>query len=216
MDYKEKIKNLLALAESPNEFEAKSALLKARRLMAKYKVSEQALQDVEKEEVIRKNTGITYSLRRDPWVSSLAAVIAKNHCCRSFQTRAKGKQTTEICFVGLSDDLSICVQIFTYAVDCIRSVTKKLRASKGAASADGYGYGFVVGLDDAYSRQQKEENWALVMVVPNAVNKFMDTIPKKPNKSDRKIKDADARAFHKGVQDGHKFKEQKRIGGSNG
>ena len=36
----DKIAKLLALAESPNENEAKLALLKARKLMAKHKLSE--------------------------------------------------------------------------------------------------------------------------------------------------------------------------------
>ena len=40
MDYKEKIRKLLALAESENENEAKAALLKARELMAEHKLSE--------------------------------------------------------------------------------------------------------------------------------------------------------------------------------
>lgn len=41
-DYREKIKKLLALAESPNEHEAKAALLKAKELMAEHKLSEAA------------------------------------------------------------------------------------------------------------------------------------------------------------------------------
>lgn len=40
MDYRDKIKKFLALAESPNESEAKAALLKARELMAEHKLSE--------------------------------------------------------------------------------------------------------------------------------------------------------------------------------
>ncbi len=36
-DIKGKIRHLLALAESPNENEARAALLKARELMAKHK-----------------------------------------------------------------------------------------------------------------------------------------------------------------------------------
>lgn len=213
MDYTEKIKALLALAESPNEHEAKSALLKARQLMAKYKVSEEAVRDAEKEEVIRERTGVDYSARRDPWTSALAAVIAKNHCCRNFQTRAKGKQVAEIYFVGLSGDIPICKEIFLYAVDCIRSVTNKLRKTKGVQAADGYGYGFVVGLDEAYTRQQSEEGWGLVLVVPEAVDQNMDGVPKRKNKiHDEKLKTANASAFRKGLADGHKFKEQKRIG----
>ena len=38
-DYREKIKKLLALSESSNEHEAKSALLKAKKLMAEHKLS---------------------------------------------------------------------------------------------------------------------------------------------------------------------------------
>ena len=37
-DVKDKIAKLLALAESPNENEAKAALLKARELMAQHKL----------------------------------------------------------------------------------------------------------------------------------------------------------------------------------
>ena len=51
MDYKEKIKKLLALAESPVKAEAQAALLKARELMAKHKLSERDLKDVGKREV---------------------------------------------------------------------------------------------------------------------------------------------------------------------
>lgn len=45
-DYKEKIRKLLALAESPNEHEARAALLKARQLMAEHKLSELDFQDL--------------------------------------------------------------------------------------------------------------------------------------------------------------------------
>ena len=39
-DIKGKIRHLLALAESPNENEARAALLKARELMARHKLTE--------------------------------------------------------------------------------------------------------------------------------------------------------------------------------
>ena len=41
MDYKDKIRKLLALAESPEEAEARAALLKARKLMAEHKLREE-------------------------------------------------------------------------------------------------------------------------------------------------------------------------------
>ena len=45
-DYREKIKKLLALSESSNEHEAKSALLKAKKLMAEHKIAEIDLEDI--------------------------------------------------------------------------------------------------------------------------------------------------------------------------
>lgn len=45
MDIEKKIRKLLALSESPNEFEAQAALLKARKLMAEYKLTEAELHE---------------------------------------------------------------------------------------------------------------------------------------------------------------------------
>ena len=61
MNYKAKIKKLLALAESPVEAEAQAALLKSRELMAKHKLSERDLKDVGKREVRDVELEITCS-----------------------------------------------------------------------------------------------------------------------------------------------------------
>lgn len=45
MDYKDKIRKLLALAKSPEPEEAKLALLKARKLMAEHKLTERDLDE---------------------------------------------------------------------------------------------------------------------------------------------------------------------------
>ena len=84
-DYKEKIRKLLALAESPNEHEARAALLKARQLMAEHKLTEAELKDVEKQQVKDVRTDITCSKRRDPWIVSLSAIISLVSiiCCAS-------------------------------------------------------------------------------------------------------------------------------------
>lgn len=211
-DYKKKIKELLALAESPNEHEARAALLKARELMVKHKISDKELDDSGNQEVCRNKTGITYSVRRDPWIPELAAVIAENHCCRNFQYRSKGKQTAEIAFVGLGDDLAVCIEVFKYAVDCIRSVTKRYRRIKGARAADGYGFGFVIGLMKAYEKQQKEESWGLVLVVPEEVNKEMNTM-KVRHTTDKKLDNSDIHTFREGIKDGREFSMEKRLKG---
>lgn len=207
----EKIQHLLALATSPNEHEARSALLKARKLMAKYKVSEHELDDAENQDVKHIQTGVTYTQRRDPWAYSLAYVIAKNHCCETFRMAEKGKQTAEICFAGFETDAMICRNLFIYAVDCIRSVTKELRKDS-VKKADGYGFGFTVGLNDAYEKQEKEENWGLVLVVPEKVKQSTSDMKKMPVRND-KMKSSDARSFIRGLKDGHKFHGQKRLKG---
>lgn len=209
-DYTEKIRNLLALAGSDNEHEARSALLMARKLMAKHKISEQDV-GISDDRVIQQPTGIRYSARRDPWIYMLAGVIAEHHCCRNFQMREKNKQTAEIGFMGFEEDTLLCKEIFIYAVDCVRSQTKKLRKTRGVQMADSYGFGFAVGLKDAYMVQQKEENWALVLAVPETVNQAADKLIVRifPKKMARPK--VNGIMYAKGIGDGHRFQEQKRV-----
>ena len=208
-DYKEKIRNLLALAESSNEYEAKAALLKARELMAKHKISEKELGPAEEQNVERNTTGITWSRRRDPWIHDLACVISEHHCCKNIQYRPKGKQIAEVGFIGLTDDITVCTEVFKYAVECVQAKTKKIKKERDVRAANGYGFGFAAGLKDAYRKQQTEENWALVLVIPEAVKKEMSKIKKTTTKS--KPYSVTARAFSQGMADGHKFHEQKRV-----
>lgn len=210
MDYRKKIEKLLALAESPNENEAKAALLKARELMAEHKIAEKDVVQEKEQEVIRMMTGITCSPKRDPWILGIAFVIAKNHCCRSFRSRQKGKQTAEIGIIGLSDDIGLCMDLFLYAVSSVRSMTDALRKSAGVVTADSYGTGFVRGLSAAYEAQQEEKGWGLVLVAPHAVTEYTESMTKQ--KRPIKVK-CEESMYEKGVRDGRKFHDQKRIGG---
>ena len=56
VDYKEKIKKLLALSKSPNEHEAQSALAKAQQLMAEHKISMAEVEDKENGKLIGSET----------------------------------------------------------------------------------------------------------------------------------------------------------------
>lgn len=210
-DYITKIRNLLDLAESPEENEARAALLKARELMAKYKISEQNLEDANKQEIVRKLTGITYSERRDPWIAELGHVVAEHHCCKYIASRHKGKQTKETGFIGLADDIAICVEVFKYAVDCVISRTKSLRSTGGPNAANGYGFGFVAGLKDAYDGQRE---YGLILVVPEIVNDATKGLRKERINRAEKLKESDMKTFRKGFFDGRKFEEQKRITGN--
>lgn len=166
-NYKDKIKKLLALAESPNENEAREALLKARELMARHKLTEADLNDdVSSQGVKNINTGITCSKRRNPWIIDLTSVIGENYCCKGYREHKYGKQTQYIGFVGLENDVEICVFAFKYSVDCVLSKTRELteKYTKLGYNSDyikrlcnSYGYGFVVGVEKATQNWGDEE-----------------------------------------------------------
>lgn len=73
MDYKDKIRKLLALAKSPEPEEAKFALLKARKLMAEHKLSERDLRVTDTDD--RK--GMLSTPGRGPSVYETAAVYSE-------------------------------------------------------------------------------------------------------------------------------------------
>lgn len=66
IDYKEKIKKLLALSESSNEHEAKAALLKARELMAEHKISMSDTMEVDKRIMKAFMENDSFNSRKNP------------------------------------------------------------------------------------------------------------------------------------------------------
>lgn len=87
---KDKIAKLLALAESPNENEAKAALLKARELMAEHKLRPEEVVKADKVKVIREVLDVTCTAMTNPWAVSLSAIIAEHYCCRAYRNRGAG------------------------------------------------------------------------------------------------------------------------------
>lgn len=222
-DIKGKIRNLLALAESPNENEAKAALLKARELMAKHKLTEMELGKPEGKKVLNIKTDITFSKRRDPWISELSAVIGENYCCKGYRSRKKGQQTYTIGFIGLEDDVEICIAIFKYAVDCVRAENERIRKENDCYVhqyvkdlCDSYGYGFKAGVEKAFNEQQEENKaeWGLVLVTPKEVQDTSQYLGHEKFKA--RIEDyIDPDNYWKGYSDGEKFDPSRRIGEGN-
>ena len=180
-DIRDKIAKLLALAESPDEHEAKAALLRARKLMAEHKLRPEECQKAENVKVIRELTGVTCTAMTNPWAITLSAIIAEHYCCRSYREHITSHKTNRIGFVGLDDDFDICKRIFLYAYDCVISACK-LQIKKDPYDAPGtyrekcnaFGWGFCRGLKAAYREQEAEhQEWGLVMVVPQAVDDIM-------------------------------------------
>lgn len=78
MDYKDKIRKLLALAKSPEPEEAKLALLKARKLMAEHKLAERDLEE-RNTTVIKRAIGETFSKKANSWMDPLSIIIGENY-----------------------------------------------------------------------------------------------------------------------------------------
>lgn len=222
-DYKDKIRKLLALAESDNENEARAALLKAKELMAEHKLTEAELKEVKSKKVKKIVTETTCSKRREPWIVNLSNVIGENYCCQAYRTKVYDKQTSSIGFVGLEDDIEICIAIFNYAVDCVRAehkrMKKKYSPAKGYASDEarnwvknelnGYGFGFATGVRKAFEEQkrekeQSENGWALVMVMPTEVKKACSDF-KSESFSGAAHRQMSRSAFRDGEKDGKQF-----------
>lgn len=181
-DIRDKIAKLLSLAQSPNENEAKAALLKARQLMAENKLLEADIQAVRNsDKVVRELIGVTCSGQTNTWAVELSAIIASHYCCVAWKQREAGKRHVTLGFCGLQEDFEICKSAFMCAYDyikyyCENSISRESDGTHGAyrKRCNAYGWGFVIGLTAALKQQSEEhKEWGLVMVVPEQVTDAM-------------------------------------------
>lgn len=217
-DYKVKIKKLLALAESPNEHEARSALLKARQLMAEHKIVETDLKDVAKQKVVNKIIdGITCSKRREPWIIDLSGTIAGNYCCKGYREKSYGKQTYNVGIIGFEEDAEIAEAVLLYAIECVRSKIRQIRVENSIYNSnyvkslcDSYGTGFVYGIADMFVKQEKdnEAGWGLILSVPKEVEEASSFLRKGDFKA--KINYSDD-MLYMGFKDGKSFRPERRL-----
>lgn len=222
-DIKDKIAMLLALAESPNEHEAKAALLKARELMAKYKLRPEEVEKAEKVKVVREHVGVACTKMTDTWAARLSGVIAKHYCCIAYRTQGHYAKKVEIGFAGLEDDFDICKRIFLYAYDCVKARCKEIRSEhegRGYTTSDiremcnAYGQGFVSGLSAAFQEQEEQhQEWGLVMVVPQAVKKATSDLGKPSSYGEARTGGWRKRYAAAGYQDGKEFDPGHRLTG---
>ena len=176
----EKIQKLLARAtNNSNQYEAEAALLKARELMAKYKVSESAVYS-SKEEIKRSEYWKeAFTSGRNAWFVYLGNVIAQNHCCGMVWVSDKNKNKY-IGFVGLGNDPEIAREIFDYAVrfvhhhveELIWNTTEKLNPVNWENS---FGTGFAKGLQTQYKKQfaGQDDELALSLVQSPQVSEYL-------------------------------------------
>jgi len=180
----DKIEKLLALSSSSNENEARSAMLKAQELMAKYEIKREQLKDGEQEE--RPVVNFSSVPFRDEWIHMVSGVIAENFRCRRISVSRLGSRVAfRIRFYGYEEDAEICINIFNYAVKVIRKRFMVLRAIYADAKREfgrdekmNYVLGFCHGLEKNFEEQKAQsQSFALALITPKAVNDYVDAIP---------------------------------------
>jgi len=215
---KERIQKLLALASSPNENEAKAALLKARELMARNKLSEANFEEAKGQELKKflceDVTWTTDSGRI--WMVNLCKVLCDNYCCSSSWYIPKGTRTHKLVIVGVGEDAEICKEATGYAVGFVEStieyLQRKYYRQDPKSVANSYAEGFILGLEMAFEEQKEDHpEWGLVVVKPEEVNEYEKALGSKSVKT--KKSDFDPLAYMKGKVDGQNFSKTKVLEG---
>ena len=216
MDIRDKIKKLLALATSPNENEAKAALLKAKKLMMDHKISEAEVQGLEEQELIHLQCdNVRWTTDSgEIWITSLVNLIADNHLCSCSWFTPKGKRTHILYIHGLGTDVELCKSVIEYAVGFVRGRIKieqrRRVTSDPKAVAASYAKGFILGMELMYDEQKDEHpEWGLVVSKPQEVDEHMKSLGER-NVRTRKT-EFDPLAYMVGQNDGRQFNAQRVL-----
>lgn len=214
---KDKIKKLLALATSSNENEARDALLKARELMAKNKLSDADFETKEiKMTYLRCDAAKWTTDSGDIWMTGLCKLICDNYLCAASWGTPKGSRTHVLYINGLEDDAELCKTVVEYAVGFVRGAIKVLqrrnRNGDARAIAKSYAEGFILGLEMAFEEQKEDHpEWGLVVVKPKEVQEYEEKLGTRSVRT--KQASFDPLAYLRGQNDGMKFNAQRVLEG---
>lgn len=213
MKIKDRIRKLLRLAESPNENEARAALLKAKELMAAHKLDEADFIEEDAELVHLDCTAVKWTTDSgNLWIASLCQLICEEHLCVAAWNTPARSRTHTLVITGMKEDAELCKEIIEYAIGFVRGKTKSLarRHADSKAATNSYGVGFTVGLKLAYEEQKEEHpEWGLVVVEPSEVRDYKEGLGTKEVKT-RKF-DFNPLAYAQGQIDGQDFSNKKAI-----
>lgn len=170
----EKIKKLLALADTQknsSDKEAMVALEMAQKLMAKHDVAASDL-----EELTRDESDVIHIACEHKWDAGyrkpLASIISKNYRCKCYV------QGSTIMFIGVREDAMVAKVAFEFAYKFImrRGNQEYEKARKegyiGRGVFNSYALGFMAGLKEVLDAQSV----ALMIVTPDTVVKEMENM----------------------------------------
>lgn len=190
-------------------------MLKAQQLMAENNLTMEVFQNQETQKKEVSEVWVQGGQNCN-WAIQLASILSKNFRCNVLRGAGYG-----LLFIGLKEDVDICIQVYNFASHTLDQNMKKLRRQyrKPGLSTEGisgdYAQGFLNGLRDKFNEQVEKNNWGLVLVKDNAVVEYTKqrTSSGKSNfKGGSKLKTSgDPYLYAKGYQDGKSISAQKVL-----
>ena len=213
----DKIRKVLELSKNnPSEEEARSAALKAQKLMMEYHISMVDLEDVGGienigEEMINVGTG-------NKWKYRLANIIAKNYRCKTYAYGSKA-----IVFYGYEADAKIAADVFQMLFKAgNRAATNYYNHQRNKAKRNGRYFNgagmknsYVISFADGVRSILEKQSTALMVVVPKEVDEeFEKTIGKELRYSTHTMNfSSDSAACQAGYQKGRSIMQGRAIAG---
>ena len=206
----EKVKKLLALGDSSknnSDEEAKSAMLMAQKLMAKYDISVEEVEEPTEPEYAHEMCEHKWDYAyRVP----LAHVLAGNFRCMLY---THGKR---IVFMGHPADAKICKATFEFAYQFIQRRGNSIYNKRYAAGYptkgvfNSYASGFIRGLQEAFDVQCK----ALAIVTPpDVIEQFNEMSKDWGTRKSKRLEATDAESWREGKKDGKSFMDRNKLEG---
>lgn len=175
----DKISKALKLGtNNSNKNEAQNAILMAQKLMAKYHLSQEDVDNFLDENESQEDKVIEEKalneLNNEKWKRSLMITIAKNFRCDVYYLNHK------LMLVGENEDINIVKRVYLYAkkaiLDTFKVFFKENYETQYLSSTDRdkykrqYAFGFIRGLSEKFEEQKANSEMALVVINKNVVN----------------------------------------------
>lgn len=215
----EKIKKLLRLGESPNENEARAAIMKAQELAIKEGIEISSISTEEKPDIIEA------AVADEKWdiaAQNIGCIVIPEFRCTSYRTKRWNETSRRYTIhdfrvIGYPQDVEIAKNVLAYTIAFYRhswaECSKWYASRKGKATAavrNAHLFGFCQGLTDAFTKNKM--SYALVVTNDHAEAWLDAKSPNMPEATARKLKvEKDRDAIMHGYNDGKEAIGTRRI-----
>lgn len=199
-----KVNKLLALAgNNPSQQEANAAYTKAQKLIAEYNLNMNEFEDKDEEIVMMPAT----HSNNEGYRTHLSIIIGKNFRCRPMMCG------NIVNFVGYKTDVEVCIQVFNHAYKVSHNAGLRLErqyrkqglSTKGVANS--YWRGFMDGIKEVLDEQCR----ALMIIVPDEVNKHADEMSGGKYKGGMRQTGFSSSSYNEGKADGRAHMRSREI-----